>query len=55
MVDAPQVRLVLERVDQADRRLVAAAPVNPRPRVVPGTAPMRDLSPDEADTDEATA
>ncbi|MFA7249354.1 MAG: hypothetical protein WC273_06925 [Dehalococcoidia bacterium] len=50
MADSPQVKPVLERVDQADRRLVAAGPVNPRPRVVPG-AP-RDMTPPD---DEATA
>ena len=54
MADAPQVKPVLERVDQADRRLVASAPSNPRPRMVPPSESMRDLSPDE-DTDEATA
>lgn len=55
MADSPQVRPVLERVDQADRRLVSAAPAAARPRMVPPleTAPMRDLSPDESD--EATA
>jgi hypothetical protein len=55
MADAPQVRPVLERVDAADRRLVSAAPVAQRPRVVPpvDTPPLRDLSPDEGD--EATA
>ena len=55
MADTPQVRPVLERVDQADRRLVAAAPANQRPRVIAPDAPMlRDLSPDES-SDEATA
>ena len=55
MADQPQVRPVLERVDQADRRLVSAAPVAARPRVMPSmdAPPMRDLSPD--DPDEATA
>lgn len=53
MADSPQVRPVLERVDQADRRLVSAAPTAARPRVVPpvDAPPVRDLSPD----DEATA
>lgn len=53
MADAPQVRPVLERVDQAERRLVAAGPAAPRPRVVPASAPpRRDLSPeDEIDID----
>ena len=55
MADTPQVRPVLERVDQADRRLVDAAPANQRPRVIAPDEPMlRDLSPDES-TDEATA
>ena len=57
MADAPQVRPVLDRVDQADRRLVASAPAASRPRMVPTpeAAPLRDLSPDDGDTGEATA
>ncbi|MGE3857786.1 MAG: hypothetical protein AB7G21_12590 [Dehalococcoidia bacterium] len=57
MADSPQVRPVLERVDQADRRLVSAAPASTRPRMVPpvDTPPLRDLSPDDNDGDEATA
>ena len=57
MADSPQVRPVLESVDTADRRLVASAPVNPRPRVVqPDMPPLRDLSVgDEETTGEATA
>ncbi len=55
MADAPHVRPVLQRVDEADRRLVAAAPVTPRPRVVPSVAAVRDLTPGDDDSDEATA
>ncbi len=56
MSDSPQVRPVLDRVDQADRRLVSSAPSNPRPRVVqPDLPPMRALSPDDDATGEATA
>lgn len=54
VAETPQVRPVLERVDQADRRLVAAAPATPRPRMVPGTPPPRELAGDDA-TGEATA
>ena len=56
MADSQQGRPVLQRVDEADRRLVAAAPANPRPRMVAPTAPSAplDLSPDDP-SDEATA
>ena len=33
--DSPQVRAVLERVDDADKRLLSSVPPAPRPRVVP--------------------
>ena len=57
MADSPQVRPVLDRVDQADRRLVASAPAASRPRMMPSpeASPMRDLSPDDGDAGEATA
>ena len=55
MADSPQVRPVLDRVDQADRRLVSSAPAQPRPRVVmPDVPPMRDLGVGD-ESDEATA
>ena len=54
MADAPQVRPVLQHVDEADRWLVSAAPANTRPRMVPPSTPLRDLSPDD-ESDEATA
>ena len=53
MAEAPQVRPVLDRADQTDRRLVAAGPVAQRPRLVASDAP-RDLSPDD-DSGAATA
>ena len=33
--ESQQVRAVLDRVDQADKRLLSSAPPGPRPRVVP--------------------
>jgi uncharacterized membrane-anchored protein YhcB (DUF1043 family) len=36
--DSPQIRAVLERVDQADKHLVSAAPAPPRPRALATSA-----------------
>ncbi len=48
--DSPQVKAVLERVDQADKHLLSAAPPAPRPRVVASSD-----APELGDDEEAMA
>jgi len=45
--DSAQVRAVLDRVDQADRRLLSTAPPAPRPRVVASSGEGPDGSGDD--------
>ena len=40
--DSPQIRAVLDRVDQADKHLVSAAPSPPRPRALAQSASSRE-------------